>query len=72
MDGYLMVFLPAHPPSSVLAQQLKNIQKNYGYFTKIGQFPIFDGLFGWLRLAYFSGLQIELTSVSPKWSSCCP
>jgi hypothetical protein len=33
------------------------------FYTTIGQFPTDDGLFVQLRLAYFSGLQLSLTSV---------
>jgi hypothetical protein len=42
---------------------IEKYNKYHRLFTYIGQFPIQDGLFGRPCLAYFSGLQIELTSV---------
>jgi hypothetical protein len=39
-------------------------QDNFGIsFTKIGQLPTDDGLFGELRSAYFMASQLSLTSV---------
>ena len=35
------------------------------YLQKIGQFPTLNGLFAQPRLAYFSALQLSLTSEQP-------
>jgi hypothetical protein len=62
INGYLLAFIPLSAFFG-LCPPIENRSINHRYFTNIGQFPIMDGLFGRPRLAYFSGLQIELTSV---------